>query len=134
MEFKDIWNPTQEEIMLWAFDKDSDNVQDWELAVSSIENIDLFINLVIDKACPKRYFFIRCLYVLVGDTVRGNRDDELSELDTILLKSSNVSDSIIERWVQRSRDLLFNPDSYDYKLWGLSSEYARKEAKGLKRK
>jgi hypothetical protein len=127
MKFKDEWNPTKEEIEKWAFDTQAYGIQDWELAVYDVKNIDLILGLATDKTCPKRKFFLRCLYVFVGDTVRRNRKKEIDELNEILLKANRYEVEIIKKWIERSRELLLNPESYDYKFWGLSSEYAEQD-------
>ena len=55
--FSDPWNPTEEEIVKWAYNREKVPIQDWELAVNSIENIEMIISFVEDVNCPKRRFF-----------------------------------------------------------------------------
>lgn len=125
---KDPWNPTQEEIKRWAYDtgpisEEEKNMQDWELAVYGIKNIDLIISLVLDKECPKRKIFLGCLYVFVGDVIRREQKEEWDELEAILSKASHLKDTDIIDWVNRSKDLLAQPEKYEYKYWGLFSAY-----------
>ena len=64
---------------------------------------------------------------MVGDIIRANRKNEISEMNMLLLKSNRINNPIIKRWVERSRNLLANPKTYEYKYWGLSSEYVLQE-------
>jgi len=125
--FMEIWNPTLEKIESWAFSSDGVPAQDWELGVIGSISAEQLIKFVINEKCPKRKFFLGCLYVLVGDTISKNYEDELKELSVLLLKSSKINNPIIKRWVERSRKLLLNPETYEYKYWGLDSQYAYQE-------
>jgi hypothetical protein len=72
----DPWNPTDDEIIHWAYDAESLHEQDWDLAITEISRASLFMRLAADASCPTRQFFLQCLYLLVGDAVRGKREDE----------------------------------------------------------
>lgn len=117
---QDPWNPTSAEITAWAYDPDSMwPEQDWDLAVTSDHNSDLLLQLASDPACPQREFFLRCLYLFVGDAVRTGfvahgREDVVELLDSVPAACTPG----ISRWVERSRELLdAGPGAVDYALW-----------------
>ena len=67
------WEPTDDEIAAWAYRPDAvEPVQDWDLSVASIDRAPLLIRLAADPACPTRDYFLRVLYLLVGDRVRAS--------------------------------------------------------------
>lgn len=123
----DPWNPTQEEIKEWAYDKNAVCEQDWELAVYDFKNIDLILEIVNDKNCPKRRFFLRCLYVFSGDIVRCGRELEIQKLRIAIEKASIFTEVWIVNWVKRTLNLLSDPSRYSYEYWGLHSKYAKQE-------
>ena len=124
--FRDAWNPTHEEVVRWAY---TPNVftpdQDFELAV--IQNPDLH-NLILqcvgDEECPHRYFFLGCLYVLVGDAVRSNWTTFSRAIITNLIKKGQQAlDPEIRKWAERAEKLISDPAAYSYDQWGLGSSY-----------
>lgn len=122
---KDPWNPTQEEILKWAQDKEAICEQDWELAIASFENFELMVNLANDINLEKRYFFLSCLYVFVGDIVRGNEEHELTLVKGLLNAISMDSNSNeITDWKIRSLRLIGHTEEYEYRYWGIGSEFA----------
>lgn len=57
--FRDIqhaWNPTQEEIKIWAYCDEQIPSQDWELAVNNVENIPMICSFIDDDKCQKKPF------------------------------------------------------------------------------
>lgn len=129
----DPWNPTQEEIKEWAYDKNAVCEQDWELAVYDFENIDLILELVNDKKCPKRRFFLGCLYVFSGDIVRRGRNLEIDKLRIIIEKASKYTEAWIVNWTKRTSILLSDPSNYSYEYWGLGSKYVIEESRKIDR-
>jgi hypothetical protein len=59
----DPWNPTKKEIIEWAYNNQPQPEQDWELAVTEVENATLLLTLAADDNCKKRLFFLSCLYL-----------------------------------------------------------------------
>ena len=51
--------------------------------------------------------------------------NELLKLSQILYDLEQYDDKLITDWICRSRDLIKKPNIYDYKLWGLGSEYLK---------
>lgn len=127
MMFRDAqhaWNPTPDEIRVWAYSNEMIPEQDWELAVNSFENIPMICTFVDDKQCRHISFFLSSLYVFTGDIVRSREIEEINKLCELLdrlevtVKSKELGD-----WIARSKNLIQHPDIYDYDYWGLGSKY-----------
>ena len=126
---QDPWNPTSAELMAWAYDRNSTwPEQDWDLAVTSDHNGQLLLQLALDTTCPKREFFLRCLYLFVGDAVRSgfvaHRRDAVVELLNSVPSGPTPE---ISRWLARSQDLIdADRSAVDYTLW-CDGGYSRAE-------
>ncbi|WP_085994308.1 hypothetical protein [Oceanobacillus senegalensis] len=55
--FQDVWNPTQEEIKKWAYSEADIPEQDWELTISSFENIPMICASIEIKTVITLPFF-----------------------------------------------------------------------------
>ncbi|MBP2454121.1 hypothetical protein [Mycolicibacterium lutetiense] len=64
--FVDVVNPTPAEIRTWAYSGAFEPMQDWDLIVADIDNLELLLELIGDRACPAREYLLDCLYCLVG--------------------------------------------------------------------
>jgi hypothetical protein len=116
----DPWNATPEEIELWARTPDAAwPTEDWDLAVATEDNAHLALRLASDVSCPARFFFLRCLYLFVGDAVRTEFHAHSRRFINALLSAiPDASPPYITRWAQRSRELLLtNATRIDYSLW-----------------
>ncbi len=114
--------PTSEEtvaaIKEWAYSNDPEPQQDFDLLITSFGHEKLFIELTIDQSCPKRTYFLGCLYLFVGDAVRTSYQTNCKlEVDTLLTYAREISDKDIREWVQRSEELIESPSTFDYDLW-----------------
>lgn len=118
------WNPTQEEIKIWAYSDGLAPEQDWELAVNSFENIPMICRFIDDEKCKHIPFFLSCLYVFTGDIVRSVEADVIKELITLLDQAGTSAKSDeLKNWIDRSKHLIQHPEDYDYNHWGLGSKY-----------
>jgi hypothetical protein len=64
---RNAWNPTITEIRDWAYSDDSSEpCKDWHYSLRIGGYIQLYLDLVADRACLKRIIFLDVLY----DTVR----------------------------------------------------------------
>ncbi len=117
---KDWWNPTIDEIRVWAYDKNPNYTeQDFELAVADIKFKDLILELANDDNCPNQKFFLSCAYLLIGDYVRvkypsttkGEIEDFLQQIKTY---KNNKSFQLL---YQRAIKLIKEPSSFNYELW-----------------
>lgn len=125
MRFKDAWNPSPQEIKKWAYGNWKIPEQDWELAIYSFENIPMICSLVEDENCKRnRRFFLSTLYVFSGDIVRGGIIEEIDKLSMLLKKLDNtIKSKELKSWINHSKSLINNPESYNYTYWGLGSKY-----------
>lgn len=116
---KDPFNPTREEILEWAYDAESyAPEEDFDLYITDVENADLLLMFVADPTCPKRRFFLSCLYLLVGDTVRSEgKAHDLAQVERILDVAVVGNNVDVGRWVALSRDLIAHPEKFDYDAW-----------------
>ncbi len=118
------WNPTPDEIRVWAYSDELIPEQDWELAVNSFENIPMICKFVDDVNCKHIPFFLSSLYVFTGDIVRGKKTEENKRLSALLDRLDLTARSeLLIAWIARSRDLLEHPQTYTYAYWGLGSKY-----------
>ena len=116
----DAWNATPEELRSWAYDAGAMwPTEDWELAVTRDDMSTLILQFATDLACPSRNFFLRCLYLLVGDAVRSNVVAHQREVVlNLLARVSGDCPPDVTRWAERSRALVSGPsDAVDYDLW-----------------
>ena len=118
LNFVDPDNPTADEVRRWAYTPDADFPhEEWDLVVSLCPYDDVFLECAADVDCPGQRCMLGVLYVIVGDSIRSNfymRDR--SSIESLIAKADGHSSCAISRWQQRSRDLLKNPDSFDYDL------------------
>jgi len=130
--FSDPWNPKVEEIRAWAFDEEAyAPEQDFELSLTENGYFDVVLELASNSDCPKRPFFLMCLYLIVGECFRGkyvSPTESIPNFDKRWRKSSREvkefvesvseqSDSLITNWRNRSINLFQNPQVIDYSEW-----------------
>lgn len=115
----DPWNPTPAQIRSWAFDPDKDwPTPDWDLALSWLQDENLFLTLATDIGCPNRLFFLSLLYFIVGNAVRTNfRDRERYAIEGFINRGDKYPNPDIELWQQRSRALLAGKLTFNYDDW-----------------
>ena len=120
MSFIDSANPTEDEIIKWAYDKDSDVPdEDWEIILSAQDKDDLLLKLASDPQCPKSDVFLCSLYILIFDAFRSKFEFHTREkVSRLLDKAEKIENEKVFRWVKRSRDIIANPPPYlDYEKW-----------------
>ncbi len=127
LSFVDPINPTQDEIRAWAYTPGAiEPTQDWDLILSVSKWDDFYLSLAADPQCPNSIYFLSLLYLIVGDEVRTNYHlRSRKEIDHLLAAAENSVNPRVRRWVERSRALIANPKSYDYRAWaggGLARE------------
>ncbi len=125
---KDPWNPTKEEIRQWAYESDKFlPPQDWELVVGRIENSKLLLELTCDETCPQNIWALSCLYFLVGDYIRRKiKPYSLEDLLNVLEEAKKSNVSYVTRWVEKSYDLIKDPERFNYNEW-CNGELANEE-------
>jgi hypothetical protein len=117
MSFKDVWNPTDEEIIAWAKSDEGMPEEDFDLALITEENDGLLISLAQDKNSHKRNFFIHVLYFMIGDAVYLENTDRMDYLKNFLTDLEFSDDAELEKWKNESIELLNNTDKFDYDYW-----------------
>ena len=122
------WNPTPEEIKTWAYSEEMIPEQDWELAVNSFGNIPMICTFIDDKNCKHISFFLSSLYVFTGDIVRSEDIREIEKLKMLLDRVTMSAESEeLSNWINRSKGLITQPNTYNYAYWGLGSKYVNWE-------
>ncbi len=122
--FRDILEPTGEEIRRWAYSSGGDYPdemeQDWDLIVADCTRLELIAELASDPACETRAFFVSCLYLLSGECVRYSDQIDHSSMQKIrqFIASHRASfDNLLTKWADRSLDLFEHPETFDYGKW-----------------
>ena len=111
---RDPANPTDAELTRWAFSDEPQPIEDFDLVVADVERVPLLLELT---SSPQRPFFMRCLYLIVGDAVRtafktSSRSAVQSALEVAIAVAA--SDRAVARWAEDSQTLLASPERFDY--------------------
>src|SRR3990172_8027060 len=115
---KPFLNSSSVSITKWAYQKSNrKSIPEWDELITTLENADLLLTLVLDKNCPQRPSILRCLYSLVGTSASKHVDVDILKINMLLEKAQSSSDSIILNWVNRSRIILKDLRKYDYTQW-----------------
>jgi hypothetical protein len=115
----DPWNPSPDEIRHWAYDADAvEPCQDFDLALEWSRHEHALFQCASDDCCPKQVFFLRVLYLIVGDAVRTDfRSTQRPIIDGFIKRGDEYQHPAIAIWQQRSRELIDHPEHFDYELW-----------------
>jgi hypothetical protein len=107
-----------EEIEKWAYQAHADEPQqDFDLLLSN-EPHDLYLDLAADLSCPKHQYFLSVLYLIVGDAVRTNYQTQSQKfIEQYLAKGKQRQAPLVNKWVDRSQKLMFEPEKFDYEDW-----------------
>lgn len=94
-------------------------MQDWDLLLEHLPYEDLYLELAASKTCPKADYFLALLYLIVGDAVRTEYQNRSKEAVEDLLRKAerDFPAFVICTWIQRSRVLLAQPQTFDYDRW-----------------
>jgi hypothetical protein len=120
--FADAVNPTDDEIVRWAFIENAhyppEMSQDWDLCVAEPQRRELLVRLASDTACPNRKFFLSCLYLMIGDSVRSSGRTWSREEAMAWLGADQSHPPVdVKLFFQRARDLVAGRTSLDYEKW-----------------
>ena len=127
----DYSNPSKEDLKQWAYCKDSEIEQDFDLMVADIEYGPILLELASDPKCPMREFFLSCLYLIVGEHFRGgfginetifqkrSWKKEIGRVKDFVESAKNTSDPLITNWVNRALYLIEHPAFISSEDWCL---------------
>ena len=105
-------------ITKWAYQKSKLNsIPEWDELITTIENADLLLTLVLDQNCPRRASILKCLYSLVGTSASKHVEADIAKINMLLDKAKSSSDQVILNWVNRSRIILGDLRKFDYVEW-----------------
>lgn len=116
---KDPWNPTEAEIFAWAFDANASSPDhDWDLVVADLRYKHLILFLATNEKCPKRDFFLSCLYLIVESAVQSNwQNFKQAEIKQLLIDAHQYDDAEISQWIERAKPLIADPSQFDPQAW-----------------
>lgn len=101
-------------------------MQDWDMVITTLGNGDLLLSFASDPDCPKKAYFLQCLYSLVGDSVAKHREGAREKIETLLANAGSSQEAHIINWVARSRSILYDLRKFDYAEW-CGGGWARKD-------
>ncbi len=112
-------NPMSAEIREWAYTPGAlEPEQDWDLALANLREFDLYVHLAADDACPSWDYFLRILYLIIGDAVRTEFQTESKEAILEILDATrsfpNDRFSLLRK---RAELLIASPDTFNYDDW-----------------
>jgi hypothetical protein len=115
----DPWNPMPDEVREWAYDPAAlEPCEDWDLALCWAQHEPLYLELASDASCPTRRYFLGVLYLMVGDAVRaGFRSRPRPLIEGLIARGDEYPHPDIKQWQERSRQLLKQPELFDYDRW-----------------
>ena len=116
---RDPINTMRSEIREWAFIEGAQEPeQDWDLQLANLREFDLYVELAANDLCPARDYFLRILYLIVGDAVRTSFQTESKEcIQEILAMTERFPRHRFHLFRHRSIELLENPTTFDYDDW-----------------
>ena len=105
-------------ITKWAYQKSKlRSIPEWDELITTIENADLLLTLVLDQNCPQRASILKCLYSLVGTSASKHVEVDITKINVLLDKAKSSPDQVILNWVNRSRIILRDLKKFDYVEW-----------------
>jgi hypothetical protein len=106
------------DVRAWAYSDDPEPQQDFDLMITGLGHEPSFLEWAADDGCPKKGYFLSCLYLFVGDAVRTKyQSNSKADVDGLLNRAGNITDHDVREWLHRSRQLIADPESFEYDLW-----------------
>jgi hypothetical protein len=117
--FSDPWNPSSAEVRAWAYTPGAiEPCQDWDLSLSWAGHERDYLKFAGDSACPNSDYFLRVLYLMVGDAVRnGYRTVPEPIVLGFVDLADGSPDQRIRLWRTRALRLLKHPEEFQYEAW-----------------
>ena len=117
--FADPWNPSSTEVRAWAYSTDAvAPCQDWDLALSWAGHERDYLQFAADPNCPTQSFFLRVIYLMVGDAVRtGYRSISEAQVVGFVELAAGTRSKPLRLWRERALRLLKHPSEFEYAAW-----------------
>lgn len=94
MIFKDPFNPTKNELILWANSSEFPPIEDFDLMVANKDNAEVILELASNTELANYHYFFRYLFTLTEELCRNNKDF----LSQFILKNKNSTKEHIRQW------------------------------------
>jgi|SRR6478735_9048313 len=132
--FTDAVNPTDEEIVRWAYIEGAhyppEMSQDWDLCVTGPARRELLVRLASDSSCPNRKFFLSCLYLMIGDCIRSSGSTWRKEDASAWLCGARPPvPPDVQHFFERAKDLVAGRSALVYEQW-CDGGYAYRDEEG----
>jgi len=89
----------------------------WDFNVSAFASPRLLVAIAGDPNCPKRRFFLSCLYIMSADAVTIGGSYYRERLEEALERAEGSSDPWLTTWAKRTRRLLDAPRTLNRHEW-----------------
>lgn len=122
MRFKNLHNPTADELRAWAADAAADEpAQDWELILAwhmDAGRVRALVTLAADPALPHARFCLLALYQWIAYAA-GQPDFEVRrrQYDRWLDEARGVREPRVKRWRHRARLVVQGVERFDDDEW-----------------
>jgi len=108
------------ELRNWAYNPDQflGLEQDFDLLVGTLSRSDIILECASDEQCPKQLFFLNCAYLAVGsEVVESSTEESVREVLSFVRRAEKTGNLRLLEFVWRARDLIENPENFDYDQW-----------------
>jgi hypothetical protein len=111
-------SPDDQGLREWAYDPVAvEPQQDFDLLLATMPQRS-YVEFAGDVACPKAEYFLRILYLIVGDAVRTDYSSDCRDTIDDLLQAGRAQGSArVMAWVARSERLMLHPEEFNFDLW-----------------
>lgn len=118
----DPWQPTPDEVREWANNTTdpwaNEPCEDWPLALTWSRHERPYLELASDESCPSRDYMLFILYFVVGHAVRDEfKSTPQPVVEGFIRHGDDFPHQNIREWQHRSRELLNQLETFDYKQW-----------------
>ncbi len=114
---KNIYYPDNEDILEWlSSDTDEWPDSNWDFCVISEEkNDNIVFRLANDRSCHMQWFFVHCLYYLVGEY--WDDDSKRQRINQLLKMADSHVNLEVTQWENEATEFLSGKVSFDPHYW-----------------
>ena len=102
--FQDEVNPTDDELVRWAYSGALEPYEDFDIVIADPEHLDTLVKLVADPDCPTREYLLGSLYCTIGHSDLAD-----PRIDAAVQTALGSADPWVARCAERVRRLLAEP-------------------------